>query len=254
MNERPSKRRPTRRAAAIVAAVALVVGGAVTAVVVTKAEAEETARQCAAALELTGTAATQAKQALANADASLTAVEAIALPATEGWTSGPYADRPEGAVLISTVIDARATLEAAAVPNDCTDRGEAEDISGAALIVTDAVASLDEQVAALAQDFEVFQIEETARVAAEVEAARIAAEEAARKAAEEAEAARVAAEAEAARQAAAQRQAWRPSGGGGNQGSAPPVSNGGSFGVGTASGNDATCLTDNGMGGTRPCD
>jgi len=259
MNELRSKRRPNRRAVAIIvatAAAALVAGGVVTAVVVTNAEAEETARQCAAALDLATTATTQTEEALANADASLTAVETTALPDTDGWTSGAYGDRPAGAELTSSVIDARTTVEDASVPNDCADRAEAKVITDAALVATNAVASLDESVAALNVDFELFQVEETARIAAEIEAARIAAEEAARVAAE-AEAARVAAEAEAARQAAAQRQTWRPSGGSGSGGGghpAPSFPNGGSFGVGVGGPNDAPCLTDNGMGGTMPCE
>ena len=173
------------------------------------------------------------------------------------------AGRASGAELIASVSTARGALVKIAIPTKCTERDSAAKILALAAKSTSATKTLYASVTLLVADFAVFQVDEAARIAAEIEAARVAAE---------AEAARVAAEAaaaEAARVAAAQRAAAaRPSSGSVRSGTTTtrPPSSGSSGGGSSSSGgggpigggfgppiNTGPCRTSNGMGGTMPC-
>ena len=87
----------------------------------------------------------------------------------------------------------RGALVKIAIPTDCTERDSATKILALTAKSTASTRTLDTSVTVLVADFAVFQVDETAHIAAEIKAARVAAE-----------AARVATEAEAAREAAAQ--------------------------------------------------
>lgn len=258
-----------------VAVVALATAGTVTAVTIANAEAEETARQCAVATELSTVAIDNANVVADASRDALGAVQTVDLPETEGWTSSPYADRvgaeanaatdttsevparASAAELIASVADGLAEMEKLWSPITCTDREQAADITEAAEAFDAASAKLNEEVATLTADFAAFQEDEKVRIAAELEAARIAAQqEAARLAAEEAERQRAAEE--AARQQSTQRSTTNSGTNGGSSGnsngsnggskpSGPPP--GGQVGNGAPSGP----ICDNGMGGTRPC-
>jgi hypothetical protein len=295
-NTSTKSKKPSRRLVAILATTLLVViGGTITSVSVANAAAEETARQCAVALK-SGTSATKAAAAsVVRADGALEAVKSLALP-TNGWTSTDYAARhgveavaaveavpaieasegveavaaveavaevparASGAEQIATVTDTRAELTKIKIPAKCAERDEAAAIVALVTKSTTTTKALDTSAEALTADFSAFQVEETARIAAEIEAARIAAE---------IEAARIAAEIEAARVAAQRPTTQRPSGGssdgggkvsrppsGGGGGSAPaprPPSGGGGGGLVGPGGGGAPCWTDNGTGGLKPC-
>lgn len=229
------KRRPSKKAIAIIAAIAVLLAGGITitSVSVARADAAETARQCTAALKSGATASQTADASVAAADQALETVTVTALPDTDGWESGVYAERPaveaveaveavpaaegvEGveaveavagrpsaAELTGAVTDSRDALAAVTIPTTCVERDDAAAITALADDTGAASVRLDEHVAVLAEDFAAFQVEETARITAEKEAARKKAEEeAARKKAEEA--AKKAAEQAAARKRAQQ--------------------------------------------------
>ena len=239
--------KPSKRLVVMLAAGLLVVAGGITltSVGVASAAADETARQCAVALKDSAAVTTSRTASLAKANAALEAVKSVALPANAG-TSTVNAARPgvaavkavpaveavagraSGAELIASVSTARRAPVKIAIPTKCTERDSATKILALTAKSTALTRTLDTSVTVLVADFAVFQVDETARIAAEIEASRVAAD---------AEAARVAAEAaaaEAARVAAAQHAAAsRPSSGGVRSGSssAGGSSSGGSSGT-----------------------
>lgn len=266
----PDRKRPSRKVIIIAAAaVLLLAGGAVvTSTNIARAEAEETARQCAVALKASAASHEAVQASIVRSEVQLDNVHVVDLPGTDGWQSTSYLERPaaeavaavpasdgveaaeaiparpSGMELVQNAMAARedaATFEKA---KGCKDRDDAAKITKAAKESGALVTALDERVAIVAEDFAAFQVDETERIAAEIEAARIKAEEEARLRAEEEARQRAAAEA-AARDAAAQRAKQssgssgssspvrRPSGGGST--SQPPASSGGGGGSGGGS-------------------
>ena len=179
--------------------------------------------------------------------------------------------RTSGAEMITRTTAARGALAKVSAPVKCEERETATRITALTAKSASATKTLDTRATAMAGDFAVFQVDETARITAEIEAARVAAEAEAARVAAEAAAAEAAAT-EAARVATAQRTAARPSTGGVRTGTGtgttrPPsggVSGGGSSGTPSGGGgpvgggfgapiNTGPCRTSNGMGGTMPC-
>ena len=132
--------------------------------------------------------------------------------------------RTSGAEMITRTTAARGALAKVSAPVKCEERETAARITALTAKSASATKTLDTSATAMAGDFAVFQVDETARITAEIEAARVAAEAAAAEAAAT----------EAARVAAAQRTAARPSTGGVRTGTGTP-------------------RCDNGMGGFKPC-
>lgn len=198
-------RRKRTRLWALLIAAAIVVSGGIAAVVSVNAYSAETARLCDAALENAETAHNAAQEAVASADHALTAVENTELP--DGGISTAYADRPAveatadaearpgGAELIEEVTSRRDALAKAIAAEQCGDRDQAARLTSDSGAIVSVVDTLNEATAGLLADFEQFQADESARIAAEKKAAEEAAA---------AEAARVAAEQAAAEEAARQ--------------------------------------------------
>ena len=224
--ETPPSRKRTRFWALLIAA-ALVVSGGIAAVIGINAYSTETTRLCDAALAKAETAHNVAQAAVSSADEALTAVESTELP--DGATSTAYADRPaaeatddtearpSGAALIEDVTSRSDSLALTTEPEQCGDREQAERLTLDSEAIVSDVDTLNEAMTALLADFEQFQVDESARIAAEKKAAEEAAA---------AEAARVAAEQAAAEEAARQAEqsysggdyTGGSSGGGGNSG------------------------------------
>ncbi len=273
--------RPSKRLVVMLAAGLLVVAGGITltSVGVASAAADETARQCAVALKDSAAVTTSRTVSLAKADAALEAVKSVALPAKAG-TSTVYAARPgnaevkavpaveavpavaaepavaaiagrsSGAELIASVSTARRAPVKIAIPTKCTERDSATKILALTAKSAASTRTLDSSVTVLVADFAVFQVDETARIAAEIEAeaARVAAEAAA------AEAARVAAaqHAAASRPSSGSVRSGSSSAGGSWSGGSSGTPGGGGGQVGTGAGT-GTPRCDNGMGGFMPC-
>ena len=267
---------PRRRLFALLGAGLLVIAGSVTVISVGAANAEETKRLCAVALDEGASAATRTKAASTAAEAALEAVKSIVLPGGAG-TSASYADRPgvtaipavtavdasegveavagvdavaaraSGTDTISDVTDARGMILKVKILTECDDRDQAATITGQVAAANTATKTLDAGMEALTADFTVFQAYEAARIAAEIQAARVAAEVEAARIAAEAEAARVAANAAraAAEQAAAEEASYSDSSDSGSSYS------GSSTGGGTSSDGGASSGGDTGSGG-RP--
>lgn len=190
----PNRKRK-RLTVGIVASV-LVIGGGIAAVIGVNAYSAETERLCDAALEKAETAHTAARAEIEAADDALTAVESTKLP--DGGTSTSYSERPaaettdntdarpSGAELIEETTSRRDALTEAKDPEQCSDRDQAERITSSSKKTESDTDSLEKAVTKLLTDFEQFQTEETARIAAEKQAAQKAAAEAQRVAAEEA--------------------------------------------------------------------
>lgn len=280
---------PRKKLFAMLAAVVLIAGTiTLTSVSVANANAEETARLCAVAFAEGARATKGAEATIAAADTALEAVKTTALPADAG-TSTSYPDRPavaavnavravdagEGVVavtgvpavkarasgtdFIGGVTDARAALVKITISAECIQRDQAEAITASAAKANTATTALDTSVRALTADFNVFQNNEAARIAAEIEAARVAAEiEAVRIAAEAAaaaaaEAARIATEQAHAAQADDYDDSGHSGGGstvGGSSGGGRP-SGGGQ--VGPGGGNNGVCWTWDPAVGQKPC-
>lgn len=279
-----------KRTVATVAVIAVLLAGGITAtgVTIARADAEETARQCAAALKAGASAAAARTTSIEKAGSVLEDVTSVDLPGTDGWTSTPYAERPSvpavqavpasdsseevkavparpsAAELIATVTDARAALTKITIPTECEERDEAVSTTAAAKKARTSTSSLDDGTVALRADFSLFQTEEIGRITAEKEAARkkAEAEAAAKKAAEEA-AQKKAAE-EAAKKAASRRNNSGSGGGTSHKGSGGGTDAGGGAtepaprprgGGGVGPGGDAggKCWTSNGKGGLMPC-
>lgn len=199
---------PSRKRArfwALLIAAALVASGGIAAVIGINAYSTETARLCNVALENAETAHNAAQAAVASATDALTAVDSTELP--DGRTSTAYADRPaaeatddtearpSGAALIEDMTSGRDALAKAKAAEQCGDRDQAERLTSDTEATVSDADTLNEATAALLADFEQFQADESARIAAEKKAAEEAAA---------AEAARVAAEQAAAEEAARQ--------------------------------------------------
>ncbi|GAA1604250.1 hypothetical protein [Leucobacter chromiireducens] len=207
-----TKKRSRKALIAWIAAGALVLGGgiAATAISVNSYNAE-TARLCATATDAAALASKTAKTTQLAASDGLTAVEDTVLPDSAG-TSTLYAERPaveeipaqkaegdkpaveavparpSGQELIDSVTDAQAELTKAekGLASACETRDDAAAITAQVEAVQQSATALDSATEELADDFEVFQADEAARIAAEAaaaEAARIAAEQAAAEAA-----------------------------------------------------------------------
>ncbi len=279
-------KRSRKKLVAILLSGALVVGGGVTAVAVSSAYAAETERLCTVALDAGADALAQGEAATQRAQVALESVKQVELPEGAG-TSTDYAARagaeaipavkaaqaegdkpaveakpavparPSAQELIKQVADERDALVKTAVPDTCADREVAQGITESAAEVSAQAEQLETSTSVLLDDFEIFQKEEAARIAAEKEAARIAAEQ---------EAARIAAEAAAA-EAAAQ-QAWSESYGGeseyssgysdysgGGGGGAAPTGSGGQTGGGRVGpiGTHGIPMCSTGNGGVAPC-
>ncbi len=195
---------------AIAAAVALVLGGGVASAVAVSNYNAETQARCVTATEGAAQARTTAKTAQQGADAALKAAESTVLP--DGGTSTKYADRaaveavkaqqaegdkpavkavparPSGQEFIDEVKQAQSALTKAEkqLADTCETRDDAQSITAQAEAVQKSAKALQSATKELADDFEVFQADEAARIAAEAaaaEAARIAAEQAAAEAA-----------------------------------------------------------------------
>jgi hypothetical protein len=288
------KKMPHKKLFAMLAAVVLIAGGiTLTSVSVANANAEETARLCAVATESSTSIAASAKASLGTADSALVAVTVLDLPDGAGTTT-EYAAVPaveaveavtavgasegveavagveavpardSGAEVAAVVTAARMALAKIKIVTECTTRDQAAAITSKTRDTTKATKALDTRVETLLADFNTFQSNEAARIAAEVEAARVAAEIEAARVAAETEAARVAAAAEADRVAAnAAAEDASPdddpdtgssySGGGASSGGSGSYGIGGSGSFDMGFGNSGGCLTSNGMGGTMPC-
>jgi len=209
-----TKKRSRKALIAWIAAGALVLGGgiAATAISVNSYNAE-TARLCATATDAAALASKTAKTTQLAASDGLTAVEDTVLPDSAG-TSTLYAERPaveeipaqkaegdkpevkavparpSGQERIDEVKQAQSALTKAekqlADTPVCQARDDAQSITAHTEAVQKSAKALQSATAELADDFEVFQADEAARIAAEAaaaEAARIAAEQAAAEAA-----------------------------------------------------------------------
>lgn len=217
-----TKKRSKKALIAWIAAGALVLGGgiAATALSVSSYNAE-TARLCVAATDAAAQASKTASTAQQAAADELTAVESTELPDSAG-TSTLYAERPaveeipaqkaegdqpevkavparpSGQDFIDEVKQAQSALTKAEkqLADTCETRDDAQSITAQAEAVQKSAKALQSATEELIEDFEIFQADEAARLAAEkkaaeeaaaAEAARIAAEEAAAAAAWEAE-------------------------------------------------------------------
>ena len=230
--------RPRPKLVAVLTAAVLVIGGGVAALVGVTQYNAETARLCEVALGTASDALETKQVSLSAADNALKAIETTELP--DGGTSTLYADMPavkaavatdtavavearrSGAEMIAAVVKAQTALVDANVTDECDDRNQAIIITEASAVATAAAESLDEAVVALGDDFATFQVEESARLAAEKKAAEeAAAAEAARLATEQA------AEAERQRQAEQDSYDGGDSYGGGGDGNGGGGSGGG---------------------------
>jgi hypothetical protein len=231
-------------------------GITLTAVSVANATAEEPARQCAFALKDSVRSAKASTASLAKVDEALEQITSVILPGEEAWTSTEYsaragvdaveaveavpaveavAARPSGAEHVASVTDAREALAKIKLPTDCVEREEAAAITALTAEAKTATVTLEASLTALLADFAAFQVEETARIAAEIEAPRIAAA---------IEVARIASGAAAAAEAERQRVTASKGGTGGGSGGPP-----GRGGIEPPVGNSGVCWGSNGTGG-----
>ena len=208
----PAPKRSKKALIAWIAAGALVLGGGATAAVIgVNSYNAETTRLCATANDAATQASKTANTAQGAAADALTAVESTELPDSAG-TSTLYAERPaveeipaqkaegdqpevkavparpRGQEFIDEVKQAQSALTKAEkqLADICETRDDAQSITAQAEAVQKSAKALQSATKELADDFEVFQADEAARIAAEAaaaEAARIAAEQAAAEAA-----------------------------------------------------------------------
>lgn len=164
----PARRLRARRLAPVIFVATLVVavtGATLTVIGVARAGAAETARQCAAALEVADEATDRAASSLRAAHDGLAAVRALGIARTSASDAAASAHTAPGArpaelvalggahsggtQHVVAVAQARDALQAISIPTTCTALEHAEVIATRAEDSADAAADLDARVTAL---------------------------------------------------------------------------------------------------------